>query len=263
MAVKYIFIQNDPFYLPQVLETVLGEYARTTAGVNIQSVGQGGRGLARTAWELYRIYGFRYFCWKLTAYAWRKLCGVVVNDLLGRPSPCYSVRAVARKFGVPTTEAVDVNSDEFKRELRDLGVELIVSISGTQFYRKPLREQTPLGIVNCHGALLPKYRGLMPSFWTLLNGERHGGVTVHYVDHKLDNGPILVQKSYEISPDETLEGVMAKSKKIAAQAILEAIALIEKGNPPLITNDATQATHFTMPTPEDGRRFRASGRRFV
>jgi methionyl-tRNA formyltransferase len=80
-----------------------------------------------------------------------------MNDLLGRSSPCYSVKAVARKHGVPTTEAVNVNSEEFRKELRDLGVELIVSISGTQFYRKALREQTPLGIVNCHGALLPKY----------------------------------------------------------------------------------------------------------
>ena len=56
-------------------------------------------------------------------------------------------------------------------ELREKGVEFIVSISGTQMYRKKLREQTKYGIVNCHGALLPKYRGLMPSFWTLANGE--------------------------------------------------------------------------------------------
>jgi methionyl-tRNA formyltransferase len=74
---------------------------------------------------------------------------------------------------------------------------------------QPLRDQTPAGIVNCHGALLPRYRGLMPSFWTLANGETEGGVSVHFVDAKLDNGPIVVQKSYRIHKHDTLEDVMA------------------------------------------------------
>jgi methionyl-tRNA formyltransferase len=163
---------------------------------------------------------------------------------------------------VPVTHGVDVNSEEFRAHLRSLGVELIVSISGTQLYKKALREQTPKGIINCHGALLPKYRGLMPSFWTLANGETEGGVTVHFVDAKLDNGPIVVQRRYRIHPRDTLEDVMDRSKDLAAEAILDAVRLIEAGDPPLLPNDATQATHFSMPTAEDVRRFRGSGRRF-
>ena len=176
---KYVFIQNDPFYLPAVLDKYLREFAETTAGVNIQSVAQGRRTVVQTALDLYRVYGFRYFVWKLRRYLWRKLQGKVVNGLLGSTKRCYTVRAVARKYDVEVTEAVDVNSEALRRHLRDQGVEFIVSISGTQLYGKALREQTPHGIVNCHGALLPKYRGLMPSFWTLANGETEGGVTVH------------------------------------------------------------------------------------
>lgn len=116
--------------------------------------------------------------------------------------------------------------------LRDRGVEFIVSISGTMLYRKELRKQTWYGIVNCHGAPLPKYRGLMPSFWTLANGERQGGVSVHYVDAKLDNGPIVVQKKYQIHPRDTLEEVMARSKDLAAEVIIECVRLVEAGTPP-------------------------------
>ena len=161
---KYVFIQNDPFYLPAVLDKYLREFAETTAGVNIQSVAQGRRTVVQTALDLYRVYGPRYFAWKLRRYLWRKLQGKVVNGLLGSTKRCYTVRAVARKYDVEVTEAVDVNSEALRRHLRDLGVEFIVSISGTQLYGKALRDQTPHGIVNCHGALLPKYRGLMPSF---------------------------------------------------------------------------------------------------
>ena len=260
--VKYVFIQNDPFLLPKVLDKYLREFADSTAGVNIQSVAQGKRTVFQTAQALMKLYGVRYFAWKFRRYLVRKIQGKVVNDLCGSTRTCYSVKAVARKYGVPVTEAVDVNSEEFLKHLRDLKVELIISISGTQLYKKPLRDQTPGGIVNCHGALLPKYRGLMPSFWTLANGEREGGVTVHFVDAKLDNGPIVVQKRYRIHPHDTLEDVMARSKDLAAEAIIESVHLIESGDPPMLPNDESQATHFSMPTSEDVRRFVAAGHRF-
>jgi methionyl-tRNA formyltransferase len=260
--IKYVFIQDDPFYLPKVLDKYLREFRDSTAGVNIQSVAQGKRTVWQTAMELYQLYGFGYFQWKLRRYASAKIRAKFVNDLRGSTSACYSVKAVARKYGVPVTEHVNVNTEEFRKHLRDLGVEFIVSISGTQMYRKELLAQTPKGIVNCHGALLPRYRGLMPSFWTLANGETVGGVSVHFVDSKLDNGPILVQKQYRIHPHDSLEDIMARSKDLAAEAIIEAVHLVESDNYTLIPNDASQATHFSMPTKEDVGRFLAQGRRF-
>ena len=259
---KYVFIQNDPFFLPKVLDKYLREFADSTAGINIQSVAQGKRTVFQTALDLYRLYGLRYFCWKLRRYIWIKLKAKLLNDVLGSTRTCYSVRAVAKKYGIPVTQAVDVNSDAFRQHLRELRVEFIVSISGTQLYKKALREQTPLGIVNCHGALLPRYRGLMPSFWTLLNGETLGGVSVHYVDEKLDNGPILVQKSYRVHPRDSLEDIMSRSKDLAAEAIIEAVRAVEAGNPPLLSNNAAHATSFSMPQRADVLRFRKAGKRF-
>lgn len=259
---KYVFIQNDPFYLPKVLDKYLREFGDSTVGINVQSVAQGKRTVVQTAMDLLKMYGPWYFQWKFRNYIWRKVQGKVVNDVLGSTKRCYSVGAVARKYQVALHDCADVNSEEFLKLLRDLGVEFIVSISGTQLYKRKLREQTPWGIVNCHGALLPRYRGLMPSFWTLANGEKVGGVSVHYVDRKLDNGPILVQKSYRIHAHDTLEDVMARSKDLAAEAIIECVRKVEAGAPELIANPAGEMTHFSMPTKEDVQRFRAAGHRF-
>lgn len=260
--IKYVFIQDEPYFLPKVLDKYLREFHDSTAGINIQSVAQGKRTVFETARDLYRLYGFSYFQWKLRQVASYKIKAKLFNDLLGSTRTCYSVKAVARKYGVHVTEQVNVNTEEFRKHLRDAGVEFIVSISGTQMYRKDLLAQTPKGIVNCHGALLPKYRGLMPSFWTLANGETEGGVSVHFVDAKLDNGPIVVQKKYRINPQDTLEDVMARSKDLAAEAIVEAVRMVEAGNYELIPNDASQATHFSMPTQEDLKKFVAQGRKF-
>lgn len=258
---KYVFIQNEPFYLPKVLDKYLREFADSTAGINIQSVAQGKRSVIGTALDLYKLYGFGYFQWKLRKYIGKKLAAKIVNDWMGHLATCHSVKAVARKYGVPVTEAVNVNSDAFRAHLREESVDFIMSISGTQFYGKQLRDQTSKGIVNCHGALLPKYRGLMPSFWTLANGECEGGVSVHFVNEKLDDGPIVVQKRYRIWPHDTLEGVMARSKDLAAEAIIECVRLVESGDFETLPNDEAEATDFTMPTRDDLKRLRASGHR--
>jgi methionyl-tRNA formyltransferase len=82
------------------------------------------------------------------------------------------------------------------------------------------------------------------------------------VDAKLDNGPIVVQKKYRIHPHDTLEEVMARSKDLAAEAIIECVRLVEAGDPPMMPNPESEMTHFSMPTQEDVRRFREKGHRF-
>lgn len=267
MITKYVFIQDDPFYLPKVLDKYLREFGDSTAGINIQPNTQGKRTVVQTAMDLLTMYGPWYFQWKLRHYIWNKAKAKVVNGWLGSTRRCYTVEAVARKYGVPVHRTSDVNSEEFRKLLADLGVSFIVSISGTQMYRKPLRDQMKHGIVNCHGALLPKYRGLMPSFWTLANGEKEGGVSVHFVDAKLDNGPIVVQKWYRIHSRDTLEDIMARGKDLAAECIIECVRIVEDAakrgvEPPTTPNPAEELTHFSMPTKADVDRFKAGGHRF-
>lgn len=264
---KYVFIQDEGRYLTKVLDKYLREFADSTAGINLQPITQAKKSFAQTLLEFYRLYGPVYFVKKCWEQASCKIMGRLVNGVLGSTRKCYSIHAVARKYGVPVTGPCDVNSPEFLQHLRDKGVQFIVSISGTQLYRKALREQTSHGIVNCHGALLPTYRGLMPSFWTLANGEKEGGVSVHFVDAKLDNGPIVVQRRYRIWPHDTLEDVMARSKDLAAECIIECVRKVEDAaarSAPVetIENDASKLTHFSMPTAEDVRRFRQNGHRF-
>jgi methionyl-tRNA formyltransferase len=259
---KYVFIQDETGYLPKVLDKYLREFADSTAGINIQGNNQGKRTITETARELIKVYGVIYFGFKAFQMVFNKVRAKLINGVLGSTRRCYTVEAVAKKYNVPVHRTEDVNSDAFRAMLRQLGVEFIVSISGTQLYKKDLRMQTPFGIVNCHGALLPKYRGLMPSFWTLANNEPLGGSSVHFVDRKLDNGPIVVQKTYRLWPHDTLEDVMARSKDLAAEAIIECVRLVEAGQPPLMPNPEAEQSHFAMPTREDVRRFKSHGHRF-
>ena len=94
-------------------------------------------------------------------------------------------------------------------------------------------------------------------------GEKTGGVTVHLVDSKLDNGPIISQDTYPISPGDTLEDVMARSKRLAAKLIIRAIRVIESGRMVTRPNPEEDATYYTFPNPSDASRLKLHGYRFL
>jgi methionyl-tRNA formyltransferase len=148
------------------------------------------------------------------------------------------------------------------QQLSDREVDLVVSIACPQIVREEMLNCPPEGIINTHGALLPEYRGKLPSFWVLANGEEKTGVTVHYMNEELDDGPIIVQKEVPIRPDDTLHSLVLRSKvKYGASALAEAVRRIREGKVDLKENDEVRATYFSFPTVEAIQRFRERGRK--
>lgn len=119
----------------------------------------------------------------------------------------------------------------------------------------------PEGCLNLHTALLPKYRGLMPSFWVLKNDENYTGVSVFFVDEGIDSGPILVQKKIKID-NRTQQELIRYTKKIGMDAIIEAIELVQSGNYKLISNPDKKMTYYSFPTRKDVKEFRKKEKKF-
>eukprot|EP01098_Paradermamoeba_levis_P001704 TRINITY_DN11968_c0_g1_i1.p1 TRINITY_DN11968_c0_g1~~TRINITY_DN11968_c0_g1_i1.p1 ORF type:complete len:204 (+),score=2.39 TRINITY_DN11968_c0_g1_i1:81-692(+) len=155
----------------------------------------------------------------------------------------------------------NINKDENLEKIRAYKPDLLVSIAGNQIFKRKLLDVATYGCINLHTALLPKYRGLMPSFWVLKNGETHTGVSVFFVDEGIDSGPILVQDKLAIGNMSQAE-LIDVTKKMGMDAILKSIDKIHSGKYTLIENDASQMTYFTFPTREDVKAFRAAGKRF-
>ena len=86
-----------------------------------------------------------------------------------------------------------------------------MSVAGNQIFRAALLEVAHKGCLNVHSALLPRYRGLMPTFWVLKNGEKETGVSVFLVDKGIDSGPIVVQKRVPITTDR-LENLIRRPR---------------------------------------------------
>ncbi len=249
-----LLTQDDPFYLARSLDYLienLPPYAQVVATV-VFDVSPFGRRESFTdkMKKTYQIFGLPFF----VRYG--------VKFVRSKLDSRNNVRAMLAKRGIPLIEIEgNINKEENLDRLRALNPDLLVSVAGNQIFKRKLIELAPKGCINLHTALLPKYRGLMPSFWVLRHNEKRTGVSVFFVDEGIDSGPILVQNPVEIG-NMSQEELIRVTKKMGMDAIIESVEKIHKGNPQLIENDASQMTYFTFPTRDDVKAFLAAGKRF-
>ena len=167
--------------------------------------------------------------------------------------------AVHRQFssrGIPIHDVADVNATPFLDELRRLQVDLIVSINTPQRLKSTLLSLPANGCLNVHFGMLPRYRGLLPIFHALMNGEPSFGVTVHVMDEKLDNGDIVAQRAVPIGASDTLDSLYPKAFAAASELLAEAIGACARGALVRRPNPEAEKTYYSYPPPELIRAYR-------
>ena len=239
---------DDPLYLPAFYERVLKKYASSTRAVFVVPPLYKRQTALQAAMRYARTFGF--------GAAAHLAVRILAAKLRRR-----SIAAVCRRHGVPCRDVSDVNAPEFLAELRALGADVLISVSCPQIFKQPLIELPPRGILNIHGAILPQYRGVLPSFWMLANGEKKAGVSIYYVDSRIDAGELCGQRIYDIPPDQTLDGFLRQSKAIAADLLIEVLDAIENGQVTRRALNLAEGSYYSWPDAEAVRRFRSAGRR--
>lgn len=250
-----ILTQSDPFYLAENIDYLLNNmpsYAEVVATVlfDVSPFGKK-ESFVDKALKTYKVFGFNFFI----HYGF--------NYVLNKFNPKKDVAKVLHNHSVPIIRLEkNVNNADSLNIISSYKPDLLISIAGNQIFKKTLIDLAPLGCLNLHTALLPKYRGLMPSFWVLKNEERETGVSVFFVDEGIDSGDILVQKTIPITPGMTQQALIKKSKRLGMKAIIEAIELIDSGNYQMIPNDDAYKSYYSFPTKEDVKEFYRKGKRF-
>jgi methionyl-tRNA formyltransferase len=164
-----------------------------------------------------------------------------------------SVAALAHQAGLPVLSPKTPNTPAFIRHIGTLRPDLILSF----YYRRLLSQELlaipPMGGINLHGSLLPRYRGRSPINWVLINGETQTGVTMHYMTEQADAGDIIAQRPVQIHFEDTARTLFEKVAKAAVELFRETFPLIKAGAAPRLPQDTMQATYFGGRTPDDGR----------
>ena len=168
----------------------------------------------------------------------------------GQSPAAPPVKEAAVRLGLPVAQPERVRRPEAVEQLRAIGAEAMVVVGYGQIIPQSVIDLAPLGIINVHASLLPKYRGAGPIQWAILNGETRTGVTTMRIDAGLDTGDILLKAETEIGPEENAIELGRRLAVMGADLLVETLAglrtiVAEK-------QDSAQATYARLLKKVDG-----------
>ena len=166
------------------------------------------------------------------------------------PSP---VKSRALELGLPVVQPEKIkNNDEFREQLGRVGAQAIVVIGYGRIIPQWMIDLPPLGNINLHASLLPKYRGAAPIQWAIACGESVTGVTTMRIAAGLETGDILLQEEMPISPQDTAETLAPRLARVGAELMVKSLRGLQAGTIQARPQDHSQATLAPILQREDG-----------
>jgi len=162
------------------------------------------------------------------------------------------VKVIAEQHAIPVLQPPSVRKEPFFEQLKALAPDLLVVVAYGKILPGALLALPPLGAINVHGSLLPKYRGAAPIQWAVLNGETETGITIMQLDEGMDTGDILLTVPVPIGPRETAGALFDRLAQLGGQTLTTAIRQLKLGQLQPQPQDHAQATDAPMLTKEQG-----------
>src|SRR5512138_971524 len=159
----------------------------------------------------------------------------------------------ARARGIPVLQPEKVRDGRLAAELAALRPDVVCVAAYGRILGKDLLTLAPYGALNVHGSLLPRWRGAAPIQWAIASGERETGVTIMQMDEGLDTGDLLLQRALAIGPEDTAETLAPRLAALGGEALVAALALLERGALVPVRQDPAQATLAPILEKEHGR----------
>ncbi|HEY1901840.1 MAG TPA: methionyl-tRNA formyltransferase [Terracidiphilus sp.] len=164
------------------------------------------------------------------------------------------VKLAALAAGLTVTQPEKIRSNaEFRAQLEALAPDAIIVVAYGRIVPPWMLALPPFGCINLHGSLLPKYRGAAPIQWAVAMGDAVTGNTTMLLEEGLDTGPILLQRTLEIAPNQTAVELFELLARSGAPLMVETLAGLAAGTVHPQPQNHEGATFAPLLDREDGR----------
>lgn len=170
----------------------------------------------------------------------------------GRRLTAPPVKQAAVELGLPVHQPEKIRPPDVYDFLKNLAPDAMVVVGYGKIIPQAIIDLPPLGIINVHASLLPKYRGAAPIQWAVANGESHTGVTTMRIDAGLDTGDMLLKAETEIGPDETALELSPRLARMGADLLVRTLDMLSAGTLVPEPQDNERATFAPVLKKEDG-----------
>ena len=157
-----------------------------------------------------------------------------------KPSP---VKKKAVELGIEVFQPEKIKAPEAVEAIRKTQPDVTAVAAYGQILPSAVLQIPKTACLNIHGSILPKYRGAAPIHYAVMAGEKETGVTIMYMNEKMDEGDMLLVKKTPIDPKETTGEVHDRLAQLGAEGLLEALKLLEQGKAPRLSQDHSKATY--------------------
>lgn len=178
------------------------------------------------------------------------ICGVLTQPdkprNRGHKVTFSPVKEYALSVGLDVYQPVTLRDEGALELVKGLAPELTVVAAYGKLLPEAILAVPPLGSINVHSSLLPKYRGAAPINWAILNGEETTGVSIMYMAKALDAGDVILQKSTPIGPEEDAPALTARLAQLGAEALSETVTALAAGTADRTPQNEAEMTYAPM-----------------
>jgi methionyl-tRNA formyltransferase len=179
---------------------------------------------------------------------------------LAAQGPWLTFNQLVRQNGWQATAIQDLAQPGLFTALQAFAPDLCISVRFGKIFKDSWLTLAPHGILNLHSGLLPEYRGVLATFWTLLQQRSEYGCTLHWInDNSIDTGLIIETIRLPVMPAKALFSHIASLYEPGAEAIARAIKQVAAGESPPGKVQQGKPQYFSYPQAEDCRRFLSQG----
>ena len=164
-----------------------------------------------------------------------------------------AVKLEADHIGLPLAQPELIDTPDFRRTLEALAPDFVAVVAFGQKIPSWLLSLPPLGCLNVHASLLPRYRGAAPIQRAIMNGDEETGVTIMRLDEGWDTGPLLTQGRVRIGPHEDAGSLHDRLASVGARLLVETVARLAAGEIVPVPQDDAAATRAPKIRPEEER----------
>jgi methionyl-tRNA formyltransferase len=209
----------------------------------------------------FNISGYKYILYQLIKVYIFKIMSFISNIKANSNSIYYPYyKNNLRNFDRQVVN--NIKRPEIVAKVSSIKPDLILSILSKEIIPNSIINIPKLGCINLHPAFLPFYRGVSPTFWVLANQEKNTGITLHYIDTKIDTGNIIDQRKFSLKKYKTEHAVYMKCMKEGKEMLAIFLDNTIKKNKIETIKNPKKGTYYSIPTKKAVNAFLKNGYKF-
>jgi folate-dependent phosphoribosylglycinamide formyltransferase PurN len=200
------------------------------------------------------VAGIRYVAvqaYKQYLFQWMRMVAYLRNDIASPWFPYDQEKRKIQKVSQPLIVCI-----------HKIQPDLILSVFSKEILKEECIRVPRLGVLNLHPSLLPEYRGVSPTFWALAEAQPQTGCTLHMIDHGIDTGGLIAQKSFPTAGLRTEHAVYMRCAALGSAMLLSVLSTIRDGGKLRTTPQTSGGSYRSLPTRQAIRQFYRNGKRF-